>query len=47
MAMKVGERRQFVLTPELVFKQKLFGKPLPQNEEALLVDVELTFLQPY
>eukprot|EP00238_Polyblepharides_amylifera_P008586 CAMPEP_0196598082 /NCGR_PEP_ID=MMETSP1081-20130531/94112_1 /TAXON_ID=36882 /ORGANISM="Pyramimonas amylifera, Strain CCMP720" /LENGTH=187 /DNA_ID=CAMNT_0041923719 /DNA_START=165 /DNA_END=728 /DNA_ORIENTATION=+ len=47
MSMRVGEKRQFIITPELAFKRKLFGQLLPQNEEALLVDVELLFLQPY
>lgn len=47
MSMVVGERRQFVVGPEIFFKRKLFGNLVPQNEECLLVDVELLSLQPY
>lgn len=47
MSMVVGERRQFVVPQELLFKQKLFGVPVPSSAECILVDVELLFLQPY
>ena len=47
MSMYVGERRQFVVPFELAFKRKLFGNPAPQNQEALLIDVELLKLRPY
>mmetsp|Transcript_35856 Transcript_35856/g.78282 ORF Transcript_35856/g.78282 Transcript_35856/m.78282 type:complete len:235 (+) Transcript_35856:47-751(+) len=47
MSMYVGERRQFVIPFELAFKRKLFGNIAPQNQEALLVEVELLKLRPY
>jgi len=47
MSMVVGERRQFVVPFELAFKRKLFLQPAPQNQSALLVDVELVSLRPY
>eukprot|EP00959_Pyramimonas_sp_CCMP1952_P454543 9470062-Pyramimonas_sp.AAC.4 len=47
MSMYVGERRQFVIPFELAFKRKLFGNIAPQNQSALLVEVELLKLQPY
>ncbi|KAK3277826.1 hypothetical protein CYMTET_14190 [Cymbomonas tetramitiformis] len=47
MSMVVGERRQFVVPFEIAFKRKLFGELAPQNQEALLIEVELLGLQPY
>ena len=47
MSMIVGEVRQFVVPFELAFKRKLFGQTAPQNQNALLVEVELLALQPY
>jgi hypothetical protein len=46
MSMVVGERRQFVAPLDVAYKRKLFGQPVPQRD-AILVDVELLYLQPY
>ena len=47
MGMRVGERRRFLVPPELCFKRKVFGQYAPPRDDYLLVDVELLNLQPY
>lgn len=47
MGMKVGERRRFIVPPELCYKRKCFGQYLPRADDGVLVDVELLSLQPY